>query len=433
MYFPLHIGVTSNDFLRLVFIFNLVWAGIIALNGKQDFYLAYGFAKRFRHISMNVLVFIGSASTLSFLFKVKYFDHTFFLLPIFLFFLVYPFALELLSGFYKKRNIGTFDSRVLLVGAGKQWEITANFLYKIKPLGFKCVGILDNAPKFAKTNGFKVLGKVEDISAVLSMSFVDEIFINGACFDKKEIDFVSEAANYHGVRVCLVPEGTMQAESSFRPKTLDDLPIFQYHQTPLDTFKNFLLKRAFDILFSIAVLICLSPFFLLIALLIKLDSKGPVFYSPLRKGKDGKPLNCHKFRTMSVCDDSVNGVKSTVKNDFRITRIGKKLRKYDLDELPQFFNVLKGEMSVVGPRPHRNFLQDNFRKIVKDYMVRHYVKPGISGWAQVNGWRGPTETEEQKRERVKHDLWYIENWSFWLDLKTIYLTVFGRKTRINAF
>ena len=164
-----------------------------------------------------------------------------------------------------------------------------------------------------------------------------------------------------------------------------------------------------------------------------MDGNGNIIYAPLRKGESGKAFRCYKFRTMKVNDNPINGTKSTVKNDPRLTKVGKYLRKFDLDELPQFFNVLKGDMSVVGPRPHRVNLQHDFRKIVNDYMVRHYVKPGVSGWAQVNGWRGPTTSDTQKKERIKHDLWYIENWNFWLDLKIIFLTVFGKKVRTNAF
>jgi putative colanic acid biosynthesis UDP-glucose lipid carrier transferase len=136
---------------------------------------------------------------------------------------------------------------------------------------------------------------------------------------------------------------------------------------------------------------------------------------------------------MSQNDAEVGGTLSTVKDDPRITRIGKILRKYNLDELPQFFNVFLGDMSIVGPRPHRHFLNQQMKEHIEKYMIRHYFRPGITGWAQVNGWRGPTETEEQISQRTAHDLWYIENWSFLLDLKIVWMTLFSRKSRLNAF
>ena len=230
-----------------------------------------------------------------------------------------------------------------------------------------------------------------------------------------------------------MPEKPSFLKKDFKSSVLDGLPVYQLRRSPLDRFKNYLIKKIFDFFFALGVIICLSPIYALLALLIYLEDRGPIFYKPIRKGEEGRTFKCYKFRTMSICDDPVNCTKSTEVNDPRITIIGKFLRKYDLDELPQFFNVLMGDMSVVGPRPHRVFLQNDFRKIINEYMVRHYVKPGITGWAQVNGWRGPTKTIEQKKQRIEHDLWYIERWNLWLDIKIVFLTVFGKKTRKNAF
>ena len=185
--------------------------------------------------------------------------------------------------------------------------------------------------------------------------------------------------------------------------------------------------------FSALALFFLAPVFLLIALLIKIDSPGPVFYYPIRIGRGGKPFKLYKFRSMKECDIPSGGTLSTQKDDPRITRVGKFLRKFSLDELPQFINVFLGTMSVVGPRPHRRFLNRQLQESVYKYMIRHYVKPGITGWAQVNGWRGPTDTEEQRKQRTMHDLWYVENWSPLLDLKIIYLTIFSRKAHKSAF
>ncbi|HEU0064834.1 MAG TPA: exopolysaccharide biosynthesis polyprenyl glycosylphosphotransferase, partial [Flavisolibacter sp.] len=204
-------------------------------------------------------------------------------------------------------------------------------------------------------------------------------------------------------------------------------------QLPLDGKISAFFKNCFDKMFSGLVLLFLSPLFLIISISIKLDTPGPVFYCPIRIGRAGKPFKLFKFRSMMENDACSGGTLSTKKDDPRITKLGKILRKYSLDELPQFINVFLGDMSVVGPRPHRRFLNQQLQESEGKYMIRHYVKPGITGWAQVNGWRGPTDTEEQKRQRTTHDLWYIENWSLRLDIKIIFKTLFNGKAHNNAF
>jgi exopolysaccharide biosynthesis polyprenyl glycosylphosphotransferase len=218
-----------------------------------------------------------------------------------------------------------------------------------------------------------------------------------------------------------------------QPKSSNRLQVLDLRKCPLDNQYAAFAKSVFDKLFAFTAILLLLPLLLVLAVLIKLDSAGPVFYCPIRVGKNGRSFKVYKFRSMRENDSADGGTKSTEKNDPRISRLGAVLRKYSLDELPQLFNVLLGEMSIVGPRPHRKQLNQEFQVNVRSYMIRHYVQPGITGWAQVNGWRGPTVTSEQKTQRTQHDLWYIENWSFLLDLKIIWLTMFGRKTRENVF
>jgi putative colanic acid biosynthesis UDP-glucose lipid carrier transferase len=159
-----------------------------------------------------------------------------------------------------------------------------------------------------------------------------------------------------------------------------------------------------------------------LAILIKLNSRGPVFFVQWRSGKDNKKFQCYKFRTLSVNADA--HLKQVTMNDSRITPLGRFLRKTNLDELPQFFNVFKGDMSVVGPRPHMLLHTDTFSKITEEYMVRHFVKPGVTGWAQIQGYRGEIKEEAQLRKRIEHDIWYLENWSLWLDIRIMFLTIF---------
>ena len=323
-----------------------------------------------------------------------------------------------------------------MIGADSRRFELEDFGKRIKSKGYQIEGyLLDKLSENNENDRIHVLGELKDLSEVLQTNSVDEIFIATAALRTKKISSIISNADYHGVRVNIVPETPMYPSKLLKTYDLEGLPIFQHRPTPLMYLQNALLKRSFDIVFSLLVLVLLSPLFLIIGLMIVLDGgfNKSIFYKPYRKGEADESFRCFKFRTMSECDNPKNGTRSTVKNDPRITRVGKILRKFDLDELPQFINVLKGDMSVVGPRPHRTNLQNDFRKVVNDYMVRHYVKPGVSGWAQVNGWRGPTQTVTQKRERIKHDLWYIENYSFWLDIKIIFLTVFSKKTRQNAF
>ncbi|MDG1435480.1 MAG: exopolysaccharide biosynthesis polyprenyl glycosylphosphotransferase [Saprospiraceae bacterium] len=430
--------IIDNVSIQLVMIYNIVWSAIVYFNGDKGFYTSQSVRKRFEFLTINIFLFIGMISTVAILFQVEIFNRTTFLLPIFVFSFLNFFLFSLLFEYYKMRNENPFNSNVLMIGADSRKFELEDFGKRIKSKGYQIEGyLIDNLSKNNNNRVARidVLGELKDLSQVLENKSVDEIFIATAALRSKKIRSVISNADYHGVRVNLVPETPLFPSKLLKTYDLEGLPIFQHRQTPLMYLKKALLKRSFDIVFSILVLVLLSPVFLLIALMIWLDGgfNKSIFYKPHRKGEADESFKCFKFRTMSECDNPKNGTRSTVKNDPRITRVGKFLRKYDLDELPQFINVLKGDMSVVGPRPHRTNLQTDFRKVVNDYMVRHYVKPGVSGWAQVNGWRGPTRTDTQKKERIKHDLWYIENWSFWLDMKIIFLTVFSRKTRQNAF
>ncbi|MCB0668260.1 MAG: exopolysaccharide biosynthesis polyprenyl glycosylphosphotransferase [Saprospiraceae bacterium] len=420
-----------ENLLTLLAVFNISWLIIILADGDPESHILGSFQERSKQVIRNGFIFIGIMSTLTIILKVEYFNRSSLLAPIFLYTTCNLLLLKPLFEFMKRRTRYSRNNyNVLLVGNGEGMEKISTFARQKAHLGFDLVGVVgDDSP-----NAYNRLGGLKDLDEILDKKHIDEIFINLPQQREEDIKTAIKTADMRGIRVNLVPETPLYLGTNYRSYALGSaIPVYQLRNSPLDKFRNYLMKKAFDVVFAAGVMIILSPFMLLIALLIKIDSRGSILYAPIRKGEAGNTFRCLKFRTMSVCDDPLNGTKSTVKNDPRITRVGRFLRKYDLDELPQFINVLRGDMSVVGPRPHRVNLQNDFRKIVDEYMVRHYIKPGLTGWAQVNGWRGPTETVLQKTERIRHDLWYIEHWSFWIDIKIVFLTVFGRKSRINAF
>ncbi len=287
--------------------------------------------------------------------------------------------------------------------------------------GFNVLGFFDDntALKEILPN---YLGRIEEMNDFVSEHKVDEIYctIPGANSDK--ISNLLLFAEKHMIRFYIVPEFYRDIKKSMVMEIMEFIPLLSIRNEPLQSVSKRAVKRTFDIVFSTLVLILLYPvLYLIIGLLIKLSSPGPILFKQKRTGIYGKEFDCYKFRTMKVNKDA--DLVQAVKNDPRTTKIGSFLRRTNLDEIPQFLNVLLGDMSVVGPRPHMLKHTEQYSKLIDKYMVRHLVKPGITGWAQITGYRGETKTLEQMEGRVKRDVWYIENWSFFLDLKIIFVTV----------
>jgi Undecaprenyl-phosphate glucose phosphotransferase len=233
------------------------------------------------------------------------------------------------------------------------------------------------------------------------------------------------------VDVHVVPVGSIDLMAVSRITQFGDMVTMRIFQSPL-TPLNRAIKRAFDVVAAIAGLILASPLFLIVPLAIKLDSRGPVVFRQTRHGYNNEPIRVLKFRSMTVMEEGDN-FKPVVRGDRRVTRLGRVLRHTNLDELPQLFNVLVGDMSIVGPRPHATSQNEAFGKLISSFSRRHNVKPGITGWAQVNGYRGDTDTLDKMQRRVEHDLYYIDNWSLLLDLKIIVMTFFSTKVYWNAY
>ncbi|MCI4671357.1 MAG: undecaprenyl-phosphate glucose phosphotransferase [Bacteroidia bacterium] len=422
----------AEDFIPLALIYNISWILIVLLNGNADHYVYNSLGKRLRDLAVNSFILLGMSSTVILLLSLHKNPLTILIGPIVIFAGLNLISFLILNRLFgKNQKQKNFGLNLLVLGAGKSGKQVLNFTQQNQHLGYKVVGFLDD--HYPRNNGINLLGGIEDLNSILDTQPVDEIVITLPATEKEGIKSAIQAADYRGIRVNIVPEYPELDNERYESYQLGPMPVLQLKQTPLDHFENFMLKKIFDTLFALAFLIFFSPVFAAIAIMIKLNSKGPVFYKPVRKGEAGGNFVCYKFRTMYVDQSKFAGMKSTTKDDPRITKVGKFLRRTSLDEIPQFINVLKGDMSVVGPRPHRLNLNDEFQATVDKYMIRQYVKPGITGWAQVNGWRGPTETEEQKLGRATHDLWYVENWSFWLDIKIIWLTVFGKEVHNNAF
>ena len=307
----------------------------------------------------------------------------------------------LLTLFGKARESVRTVKQVVIAGIGASARKAAGQLSLGRRQDYELKGFIQcSQHEDGVIEGNRVLGQLNDMNQFLETNTVDEIVIALPGHFTKEIQDILMVADYHGIRTKYILDYKEMFGSRYVITKFGRINAVKVRHLPIDRRTSSFMKAAFDRVFAAGILIVLAPLFLVIALMIKISSRGPVFYCPIRIGRGGKPFKVYKFRSMRANDDSTKGTLSTVENDPRITRLGAFLRKHSLDELPQFINVLIGNMSVVGPRPHRRFLDRQLQEAVSGYMIRHYAKPGITGWAQVNGWRGPSVTAQQKRMRT---------------------------------
>ena len=313
----------------------------------------------------------------------------------------------------------------MIVGCNPTGERLLSEMQSDTGFGYRCQGFFDLycPPDFQYRDLYA--GNLADLEQFVVDNDTDEIFYAISGEHSDAVQLILGICEKHLVKFHYVPQISPYLTRKFRLDAIGQMPVLEVRHNPLERNANKVLKRAFDIVFSGTFLIFSPLIFIPVAIAIKLSSPGPVFFKQMRTGYKGRDFLCWKFRTMRV-NAEADSVQAT-RHDPRKTKLGDFLRRTSIDELPQFINVFLGDMSIVGPRPHMLKHTEDYRRLISQYMVRHLIKPGITGWAQVRGYRGQTEELWQMERRVEHDIWYIEHWSFLLDLKIIVRTV------INAF
>ncbi len=325
--------------------------------------------------------------------------------------------------------------KVAILGANKVGNEVAKSISNDMSLGCQIIGFYDDRKKTKgrteETIDIPILGTFHDAIISAKENKIDIIYITLPFEAEKRITVLLNKLRDSTVAVHIIPNFFGYNIAHARWHDIGDYQALSLHDTPFYGVGS-LLKRLEDISLASIILLLISIPMLIIAISIKLSSHGPIIFKQKRYGINGEELIIYKFRSMKVCDDGAI-IKQAQKNDNRVTKLGAFLRKTSLDELPQFFNVLNGSMSIVGPRPHAVAHNEEYRKLINSYMLRHLVKPGITGWAQINGYRGETKTLEQMEKRIEYDLYYIRNWSFIWDLKIIFMTILKGFISKNAY
>lgn len=328
------------------------------------------------------------------------------------------------------RRKGYNLKHMLLVGYSRAAEEYINKIKANPEWGYEVCGILDDrVPVGAIYKGVSVTGEIDTLSEVLTENELDEIGITLSLSDYDRLEAIVNICEKSGVHTKFIPDYNSVIPSRPYLEDMDGLAVVNIRRVPLTNLVNRTLKRIVDIIGALVAIILFSPVMLIAAIGVKATSKGPLIFKQERVGLHNKSFQMYKFRSMEVQPAEEEKKGWTKKNDPRVTKIGKLLRKTSIDELPQFFNVLKGDMSLIGPRPERPLFVEKFKEEIPRYMIKHQVRPGITGWAQVSGYRGDTSI----RKRIEFDLYYIENWSMAFDFKILFLTFFKGFISKNAY
>lgn len=334
---------------------------------------------------------------------------------------------DILRNFRKK---GYNLKHILLVGYSRAAEQYVERILQNPDWGYHIMGILDDhIAEGVAFEGIQVIGEVNRLYEILPENSLDEIAITLSLSDYDRLEEIVSFCEKSGVHTKFIPDYNAVIPTKPYTEDLDGLPVINIRNVPLSSGWNQFLKRTMDIFGAMVACIIFSPIMLVCAVLIKITSEGPILFKQERIGRHNKPFYMYKFRSMRLQTEEDEKKGWTVKDDPRVTGIGKFMRKTSLDELPQLFNILKGEMSLIGPRPERPQFVEKFKEEIPRYMVKHQVRPGMTGWAQVNGYRGDTSI----RKRIDYDIYYIENWTIGLDIKILILTFVKGFINKNAY
>lgn len=415
-------GDAEHKYLVLFFVSNMLW---LVASYSTDLYVSNSNldSRRFTRRTTKALIFFYVLEMI-FIFLYHYsFSRLFILLSLSGFGFLLLIARILFSGAsYYLNKANSVSKKIAIVGYNDVAKSLA-YSFSTQNRNLLVEGYFEDSELVHELSSLPIIGSVEECVSYAVENHISEIFSTISPEKNAALYRLVQIAEKSLIRFKFVPDFKFYVNRNVYVEYLNDFPILSLRPEPLEELSNRVKKRLFDSIISFFVIVVVLSWLLpILAIIIKLNSKGPVFFMQWRSGKGNRKFRCIKLRTLSVNEDA--NIRQVTKGDNRITSFGRFLRKANLDELPQFFNVISGSMSVVGPRPHMLRHTESYSKLLEEYMVRHFVKPGVTGWAQVNGFRGEIKKEDQLRKRIEHDIWYLEHWSIWLDLRVIWLTVY---------